>query len=119
MPVRQFTLDALDDLDSGKAIEAFNLHIRRAAQDCYDRPGDDKPRKVKLEVSFTPVMDDEGDCNEVKAQIYASSAVPTHRTKTYSFGLRANGVVVFNPDSPDCVDQTTLIPDDNDEDDDR
>lgn len=115
MGVEQFTIESMRDLDGGKAAEAFNMHVRRAAMDCLDRPADPKPRKVKLEVSLSPVLDTDGSCDRVDVQIHASSAVPTHRTRTYSFGLRRNGVLVFNPDSPDNVDQQTLMSDDQDD----
>lgn len=115
MPVQLLTLDSLKDLDFGKANEAFMLHLRRAAQDCLDRPGDDKPRKVIMEFMFKPDMDATGNCDKVKSQAAIYSKVPTHRTSVYSFGLQRNGSFVFNPDSPTNVDQATFIKDSNDE----
>jgi len=109
--LKQFTLDNLNDLDGGKAALAFEHHVRRAALDCMDRPGDDKARTVTLQVSLKPVMEPGGDCVEVEAQIHAKSTVPPHKTKPYSFGLRKNGVLVFNPDATDAVDQATLLDD--------
>lgn len=107
----QFTLDNLRELDGGKASIAFEQHVRRAAMDCMDRPGDNAARKVTLEITLKPVMEPGGDCTEVKAQLKASSAVPKHQTKEYSFGLRRNGMLAFNPDSPDAVDQKTIFDD--------
>lgn len=114
MSVHQFTLRSLEDLDGGKAYAAFALHLKRAAVDCMDRPADGKPRKVLLEVALVPVIEPDGGCSEVKAQIYAKSTVPTHRTKVYSFGLRKNGVLAFNEDSLEAIDQTTMFDEDND-----
>lgn len=111
--MKQFTLDNLKDLDGGKAAFAFEQHVKRAALDCMDRPGDPKPRTVTLVVSLIPVMEPGGDCTDVEAQIHAKSAVPPHKTKPYSFGLRRNGVLVFNPDSPDNVNQATLMGEDD------
>jgi hypothetical protein len=113
MDLVQFNLDNLKDLDGGKAAIAFESHIRRAAMDCTDRPGDNKARTVVLEVSIVPVMQPGGDCTDVDVTIKAKSTVPPHRTKPYSMGLRRNGVVVFNPDSPDAIDQKTFINEDN------
>lgn len=113
--VMQFALDNLKELDGGKAVEALNQHIRRAALDCLDRPADGKPRTVTLTISLSPVLDPQGNCEEVQAQIHASSTVPKHRTKVYSLGLRRNGVLVFNPDSPDHIDQSTFLPANEDE----
>lgn len=109
MPIQQFTLKNLDELDGGKAAVAFENHVRRAALDCTDRPGDKAARKVVLEVLLVPVMEQGGDCVSVDAQIKVSSAVPKHQTKPYSFGLRRGGMLVFNPDSVDNINQTTLI----------
>lgn len=112
MAIHQFKLESLEHLDSGKALEAFNLHIKRAALDCFDRPGDPKARKVVLQVDLEPVIDDAGECVEVKAQIHATSKVPDHKTRVYSLGLRRNGILVFNEDSLDNIYQSTLLPDD-------
>ena len=109
MSVLQFTLKNLEDLDGGKGAVAFEQHVRRAALDCMDRPGDKAARKVVLEVTLIPVMEAGGDCTTVDAQIKVSSAVPKHQTKPYSFGLRRGGMLVFNPDSVDNVNQTTLM----------
>jgi hypothetical protein len=110
-PIVQFTLASLQDLDGGKAVKAFEQHVRRAAIDCMDRPADATARKVVLELELTPVMDQAGECTEVNARFKAASAVPKHQTKLYSLGLRRNGVLVFNPDSPDHIDQTTFLSD--------
>lgn len=112
--IHQLKFEELKHLDYGKALEAFNLHVQRVARDCMDRPGDDKPRSVTFKMSFTPVMSDDGSCDEVKAQIHVSSAVPNHRTKVYSLGLRKSGVLVFAEDSPEAFDQTTLFEEESD-----
>jgi hypothetical protein len=113
MPVCQVSLESLKNLDDGKPMAAFNLHLQRIANDCLDRPADGKERAVTLKVVCKPAMQDDGDCTEVKAQIFVTSSIPTHKTKVYSFGLRRNGVLVFNPDSLDAVDQSTMFEDDD------
>jgi hypothetical protein len=107
--LHQFSLDTLPKLDDGKAALAFVEHVRRAARDCTDRPGEPKPRVVTLTVSVTPVMQSNGDCDEARVQIKVKSDTPVHQTKPYSFGLRANGVLVFSEHSPNDVNQTTLM----------
>lgn len=114
MSLHLLSLESLNDLDGGKAAEAFKLHLRRAAMDCVDRPGDPKARKVTLEVELTPDPEPDGTCDRVHFQIRASSAVPKHQTRLYSAGLRANGALVFNEDSPGNVQQSTLLPDGDD-----
>jgi hypothetical protein len=109
VPIVQLTLDSLNRLDFGKANETFQRHLARAAVDCMDRPTDSKPRKVLLQIDLVPVMEQDGDCTEVAAQIQVVSKVPAHRTKVYSLGLRRNGALVFNEDSPTNIDQTTIF----------
>lgn len=112
MAIKQFTLESLRDLDGGRALEAFGLHIKRATLDCEDRPGDPKPRKVTLTFSLVPVLDPDLQCSEVKGQLHSASTVPPHRTKEYSFGLRRGGMLVFNDDSPTNINQGSLLDDD-------
>lgn len=105
----QLKLETLGELDGGKGALAFQHHMKRAAEDCLDRPADSKARTVTLKVELTPVMEDDGDCREVKAKITASSSIPVHKTKVYSLALRKNGILAFNPDAPDNINQGTLI----------
>jgi hypothetical protein len=108
--LHQFTLENLARLDNGKAAAALDQHIRRAAADCMDRPADPKARVITLQIDLEPVLDT-GDlsCSEVKAQIHVTSKVPSHKTRVYSLGLRRNGVLIFSEDSPDNINQTTLL----------
>jgi len=106
------SLKTLSKLDDEKVMKALAAHLRRASLDCHDRPGDSKPRKVTMEISLVPVLAEDLTCDEVKSQIQIKSTLPAHRTKIYSFGLKASGALVFNPDSLDAVDQGTLLPDD-------
>ena len=110
MSAEQFTLESLKEMDGGKAFLAFQRHLQRAAADCLDRPADASPRTVTLKLALKPQIDPEGDCTEVKSQIFVESVVPKHRTKVYSFGLRKNGILTFNNDSLDNVNQKTFLP---------
>jgi hypothetical protein len=55
--MQQFKLENLVDLDGGKACVAFEQHVRRAALDCMDQPGDNAARKVTLEITLKPIME--------------------------------------------------------------
>lgn len=109
MPLKKLGLDTLKDLDMGKAYQAFALHLDRIARDCMDRPGDDKARQVTMQIDMKPVLDEDGSCSEVKAQIQVRSKVPTHRTKVYSFGLHHNGHLSFNEDDPSDISSPTMF----------
>lgn len=107
--LREFTLANLCKLDDGKAERAFLLLCNRAAKDCLDRPGENKSRKILLEVTIAPVMNQDGTADEVTAQLSARSKTPDYKTRQYSFGLRANGIMVFSEDSPADVNQSTFF----------
>ena len=109
--LKTLTLESLAEIDNGKASLAFARHLQRAAEDCYDRPSDGKARVITLKVEVKPVTDDKGLCEEGKVQIKAASTVPSHQTKVYSFGLKPNGQLLYNPDALDCVRQSTMLPD--------
>jgi hypothetical protein len=115
MAIKQLSLSNLKDLDGGKADQSLQLHLKRAALDCEDRPNDPTARRVTLDFSLVPVVDERGFLTEVHMQIHAKSVVPAHRTKVYSLGLRNQGMLVFAEDSPDSVNQGTILPDDQDD----
>lgn len=106
--LRKFSFRELAELDGNRVELAADQAIERCARDCMDRPGDNRPRKVILEMQMIPVLDDDGDCESVKAQVQIKEAVPTRRSKVYSFGARQNGILTYHPDSLENHAQTTL-----------
>lgn len=112
MALKKFDLGALGILENGKAVAAFEAHLKRVAADCYDRPGDPKARSVSIQVDVIPVCDVDGSCDRVDAQIQVTSKLPPHKTKPISLGLHPNGLFSYNPDSPGNVDQSTMLSDD-------
>lgn len=116
MPVEEFKFQKLGDLDNGLSVATFNKLLTAAAQDCWDRPGDVKPREVNLSLLIWPVVDkSSGQIEKVEVGLKITSKVPAHTTNAYSMGLRANGKLAFNPDSPNNVNQATFIREDEDE----
>jgi hypothetical protein len=114
MAVQKLSLESIPELDPGIVL-AFNNHLKRAAQDCEDRPADRKPRKVTLEVMISPVMDlNTRECASTEIDLQTTSTIPAYRTRTYSVGMRKNGILAFNPDSPDNCDQGTFDMGDDD-----
>lgn len=108
MAVKQFTLADLHELDGGRVATAFDLAVKRIALDCDDRPGELRPRTVNLQIEMIPSVDDRNECDGVKVKMQVKDSVPTRKSKKYDFGLRKNGVLTFNPDSPDNIDQETF-----------
>lgn len=107
--IQQLNLATLkDELDGGRVGAAFDHELRRCVEDCQDRPGDTKPRKVTLELTIEPVKSDSNFCEEVWGKIRISSTVPKRQTKPISFGVRKGGMLVFNDLSEDDVKQRTI-----------
>ena len=102
-------LETLKDIDGGRIREALDHHIRRAALDCKDRPGDPAARVVTMTIKIVPEIEDDGSCDRCRMAIEFTSKVPNHRSKAIEVGLRANGALVFNPDSPDNINQSTFM----------
>jgi hypothetical protein len=115
MAIKQLCLSNLKDLDGGKADQSLQLHLKRAALDCEDRPNDPTARKVTLDFSLVPVVDERGFLTDVHVQIHAKSVVPAHRTKVYSMGIRRDGMLIFQEDSPNDINQGTMLPDREDD----
>ena len=109
MTVHELTLSALmRDLDGGRISEAFMRELQRVALDCEDRPADDKARKVRLELRVEPVLDEQGFLESIKGKFFVTSQVPQRRSKTYDFGFRKGGHLVFNDLSDDNIHQGTI-----------
>lgn len=117
MAFHQFDLSTLRQLDGGRVAEAFLHAIKRAALDCEDRPGEERARKVSLQAEITPQtrLEEEPDGRmktvfdgvDVKFQI--KDALPTRLSRKYSMGVKHNGSVYFNADSPHDHRQATFF----------
>jgi len=104
----QLTLDNLKDLDDGRVMVAFAQELRRAVMDCMDRPGETQARTVALEFAVSPVVGEEGMCEEARGDFKIKSKVPVRKTKSYSFAVNKRGDLAFSSNSPDNVNQTTI-----------
>lgn len=111
MPFVQLTLSSLKDLDDGRVSKAFDHEIKRAVQDCIDRPGDKKARTVMIELELTPVVSTEGGILETegcKGEFTIRSKVPSRKSKTYEFKANKQGHLSYSSNSPEAADQTTF-----------
>lgn len=113
MGLEKLTVDSLTRIDFGSVAEAFKSHIGRLVKDCVDRPGVKAVRKVTLELKLTSVAEVHGntiDCVGAKGVFRIKSSIPEHETQAIDFGVRADGSLVFNEDSPRDHRQATLLP---------
>ena len=109
-----FDLGTLQTLDNGKPAIAFRRAVEDASNDMIDRPKEDRPRKVILELSLTPIAQEDPNVNGKfiacgsTAEITIKSNIPNRRTRPYNFGLDRNGRLFFSEESPTNVNQTTF-----------
>lgn len=104
IPLNLQTLDRLDP----KLQAAFSTHLRRAVQDCLDRPAEKKARRVLLEVEVTPILDDDGGCSRVNADFKFRDKLPDRRSRTYEMIAQRDGRLILNEFSPTAPDQLTI-----------
>jgi hypothetical protein len=98
LPLTLDTIHQLHDPD-----KAFQIALQRAVKDCIDRPSDERSRKVTLQINLTPVkevIDNVISCEGAHGLFQVRCKIPDWETRTYDFGVRTNGALVFNPDSP-------------------
>lgn len=107
----EFSLEKLGQLDGGRVLEAVTQAIRRAVDDCEDRPGVLSPRNVRLTLAISPVCDEQGQLDTVQMVCQVTETIPSRKSKKYSFEPRrsVNGVqLLFNDLSDDNVHQMTI-----------
>lgn len=109
MGMKEMKLENLADLDNGRVSLAFTHELKRAVQDCLDRPGDSTARKVTVVFTLKPITDEAGDCDTVNGDFKIKSTVPERKSKTYNFAARKSGHLVFSEESPQNVQQTTFM----------
>lgn len=108
MPMIELSLKSLEELDDGRVATAFIHELKRVVLDCMDRPGDASARKVQLEFTLKPIIDEAGMCESAEGDFKIKSRVPDRKTKTYSFNVNKKGHLIYSSNSPDAVDQTTF-----------
>lgn len=105
---KKLTLENLQFIADGSVSAAFQHHLKRAVEDCDDRPGDKKPRKVTLELLVTPVVLQDGSTTDVSVESYVKSSVPPHISRPVECKVKQGGKAVFNDLSQDNPNQMTI-----------
>lgn len=91
-----FTLKALAELDHGKVAEQVETALKAAGQDCVERPGEKRVRKVTLQIEMVPFADERGFLERVKTTFQVKQSLPTRTTNFYDCDARKTGQLVFN-----------------------
>lgn len=104
----ELSLDSMKHVAAGKVDAAVTHHLKRAAEDCYDRPGCDSAREVQITIKVKPQIDQDGLCESVNTEYEVSSKVPKHVSAPVNCGLRKGGKMVFNDMSEGDIHQKTI-----------
>jgi hypothetical protein len=102
------SLDNLHDFDCGKADAIFRQCLLNAVRDLLDRPGDKNARKVVLQITLKPVLQQDGDVVDAEVEFEAKNSLRSYRTAIRPMAIDRRGNLFFNPDSPDNPDQRTI-----------
>lgn len=90
-----FTFASLSELDNGVVAREMDAELRRVGLDCYERPGDDRTRKVNLQIELKPRADLTGALEDVAITFQTKSTIPTRTTTTYKARGKKTGQLVF------------------------
>lgn len=107
MAIQKFDLGSLLTIDEGRIHEAFEQALKRARDDCSDRPAVEKPRKVNLTATLTPVCDPNGSLASVIVQFEIEDKLPKRMSSKYDMAVGRGGLL-FNELSKDDIHQGTL-----------
>jgi len=113
MAIKPLNLESLHDLDGGRPAAAFLQRLTQAVRDCQDRPGDDRHRKVVMQVELWPVADHDEETQAVylagvKVAFQFKTTIPTQQTRDYTMAATHQGLLQFNEDELKNPRQRTL-----------
>jgi hypothetical protein len=106
--LKQFSFSDLATMDGGRIGIAVDQAVKRAAEDCWDLPGEKAARKITIQIEIKPELDQDGMCDSVSTVVQIKQSLPTRKTRPYDFGLRKNGVLTYQPDALDNHEQDTF-----------
>jgi flagellar hook-basal body complex protein FliE len=110
-PIKELTLETVPLLAHGQVMIRFGKLLKQAIDDCIDRPGDDRARKLTLQLDIKPikeVTDNVISCEGAGITVQLRLKIPDFQTKVLDIGVKQTGHAWFNADSPDNSRQTTL-----------
>lgn len=106
MPLHNLSLESLVHLDCGNAALAFDRALRRAIDDCVDRPREERARKIVLQCEITPECGDDGQCDDLSVTIQVKEIIPAMSTTPTLMTVRKQGqqrMLVFESEQEDAA----------------
>lgn len=111
MALMKLSVASMNELDGGRLRTAIEKSIKRAVDDCKDRPNLDTARKVGIELIITPYADETGDVVSVNLDYQVKPTLPPMKREGLSLSVQKDGALLFNEHSPDNVNQRTVFDD--------
>ena len=108
MPLETFNTAALGTLDGGRVRVGIDQALKRAVDDCADRPGLKEDREIILKISLRPVMEGGGELDSVTVDFSIKERIPARSSKAYNMRAGSDGSLFFNELAPEDVDQGTI-----------
>lgn len=103
----ELSLSSLAEFDFGKAEIAFRKTLQSVVRDVKDRGHDGRARKVVLTVILDPIIEG-GDVADANVHFTIQAKLPALSTAPRPVMIDRQARLVFNPDSPDNPEQSTL-----------
>lgn len=105
MSKEALTLKFLESIAGGVIPIELQDKLDQAARDCADRPGIEKPRKVVIELCFTPEVSPQGELLNTKMEIISNLKLPGTRIGVPSVEVVSNkkdgtAAFKFRPSTP-------------------
>jgi hypothetical protein len=104
----ELDLSTLQQLQGGAVFQQVQRLIAAAVTDCENRPTEERPRKVNIQLEIIPVsrretIDDthfRQVLDGVKLRLQMDLKCPTRKTMEFDCGVGSNHTLLFNPHNP-------------------
>ena len=123
--VHRLAASSMAKLDRGLLDASINQALLQVAQDCADRPTDDRVREVNIKITVQPltVLDEASRTmmlTGASGQYKVTTKVPPRESKPLNFGIQQNKdgsdcAFLFNENAPDNWKQRTFLPEEAEE----
>jgi hypothetical protein len=106
--LKLLTLRSLADVGDGDLEKDFEATLAALVKDCLSRPSIKKVRELKVQIQVTPVLNQDGTCDDVEVDVQVGSKAPAKIVPTIRARATVHGGLKWSPSSPDNPDQKTI-----------
>ena len=105
--LKLLSLANLAELDESLPND-FNAGLAAAVKDCLARPSIKKKRQVSVLVDVTPILRQDGTCDDIEINVQVCGKSPARIISPVVGRATVHGGIKWNPESPDNPDQKTI-----------